>query len=288
MNNNIIKLKYKLIIPALILLFAVILFPLAYSLFISFFDYTLVHPTFEDFLFLENYLKAFQDTYFWNSVFVTLIFTIGVVLLEFIIGFILAYYLNKDVKYKNVFFSILIIPMLMTPVAVGLIWRMILHPQQGILNYLLGLVGIPAFAWLGNKYLALPTVMLVDIWHQVPFMMLLMLAGLVSLPKRPYEAAKIDGASRLQMFRYITLPLMKPTIIVAVLIRTIIAFRTYDLVYIMTKGGPGVRTDILSYYIYKRAFAFMDIGFASALSYILLLFVGFVSIFFIRATLSQD
>ena len=158
----------------------------------------------------------------------------------------------------------------MNPVIVGLIWRMFLHPSLGIVNYLLSTIGIDPVNWLGSTSVALWTVVMVDIWHQVSFMIVLLLAGLSALPKEPYEAARVDGASIWQSFWRITVPLMRPVIIVTLLIRLIFAVKTYDLIYIMTRGGPGVSTDLVSYFIYRTAFVSLNIGEASAMSIILL------------------
>jgi multiple sugar transport system permease protein len=161
----------------------------------------------------------------------------------------------------------------MNPVIVGLIWRMFLHPTLGIVNYLLSVPGLQPVNWLGSTKVAIWTIILVDIWHQVSFMIVLLLAGLSALPREPYEAARVDGASPLQSFWHITLPLMWPVIIVTLLIRLIFAVKTYDLVYIMTRGGPGVATDFVSYFIYRTAFVSLNIGEASAMSAILLCFI---------------
>lgn len=174
--------------------------------------------------------------------------------------------------------------MLITPVAVGLIWRLLLHPDLGIVNYLLGLIGVEGQAWLGDAKLAMMTVVLVDIWHQLPFMILLLLAGLVSLPGEPYEAATIDGAGRFQSFLHVTLPLMKETIVVAVLFRVITAIKTYDLIYVLTKGGPGTTTEVISYHIYKQAYTFLNTGYSSAMSYLLLLVILLISTLFVRVS----
>jgi multiple sugar transport system permease protein len=156
---------------------------------------------------------------------------------------------------------------------VGLIWRMFLHPELGIANYVLGLVGLGPVNWLGDPTNAFWTLVAVDIWHQVSFMIVLLLAGLASLPKEPYEAARMEGAGTLACFWHVTLPLMRPVILVTLLIRLIFAVRTYDLVYIMTRGGPGQATDLVSYFIYRQAFVGLNIGQASALAVLLLLIV---------------
>jgi multiple sugar transport system permease protein len=176
-------------------------------------------------------------------------------------------------RFKDVYYLILLMPLLINPVVVALIWRMFLHPELGIVNYLLGLIGIAKVNWLGDPVIAFWTVVLTDIWHQVSFMIVLLLAGLSALPKEPYEAARMDGASTLQSFIHVTLPLMRPVIIVTLLIRLIFAVKTFDLVYVMTRGGPGTATDLISYFIYRSAFFGLNSGQASAISVLLLVIV---------------
>ena len=259
--------------PGLLLLGVVIAFPVAWALFTSLFGYTLLAPGFDNFVGAENYARAFADSEFRHAAWVTLLFVTAVVILEFLLGFLVALMLNDTERGKNVYYLILLCPLLMNPVVVGLIWRMFLHPSLGIVNYLLGTIGISPVNWLGGSDMAFWTVVMVDIWHQVSFMIVLLLAGLSALPREPYEAARVDGAYRLQTFWHITLPLMRPVIIVTLLIRVIFAVKTYDLIYIMTRGGPGTATDLISYYIYRRAFVSLEIGEACAMSGILLLVV---------------
>lgn len=279
----------RLIVPALLVLFLVIAFPLLFAFAMSITDYSFTRPRLQNFVGLRNYLAVLSDPYVWDAARVTLVFTIGSVVLEFILGLGLALLLSREVRFKKLFFSILIIPMLITPVAVGLMWRLMLHPQLGIVNYILGLtLGVEGRAWLGDASLALGTLIVIDVWHQVPFMTVLLLAGLTSLPKEPFEAAAIDGAGKLQSFFHITLPLMQPVIVVALIFRTIVALKTYDLVYVMTKGGPGNATEMLSYFIYRRAFAFMDVGQAVSVSYLFLIVVGALGFFMIRRLLREN
>jgi len=259
--------------PGLTGLMLVITFPLFFTVFVSGFDYTLMHRSFDTFVGLENYRSAFAENYFGEALWVTLKFVTAVVLLEFCIGFTVALMLNAVTRFKDVYYLILLMPLLINPVVVALIWRMFLHPELGIVNYLLGLVGIAKVNWLGDPVIAFWTVVLTDIWHQVSFMIVLLLAGLSALPKEPYEAARMDGASVLQSFFHITLPLMRPVIIVTLLIRLIFAVKTFDLIYVMTRGGPGTATDLISYFIYRSAFFGLDIGQASAISVLLLAIV---------------
>jgi multiple sugar transport system permease protein len=261
---------YALAAPSLTVLFLIILFPVLSALFTSLHEYTLIAPNFDTFTGLANFKLALGDAEFRHSAWLTLRFVIGVVLLEFVIGFGVALMLNKVERFKPVYYAILLCPLLMNPVIVGLIWRMFLHPNLGIVNYLLSTIGLSPVNWLGDTKVAIWTVILVDIWHQVSFMIVLLLAGLSSLPKEPYEAARVDGANAFQCFIHITLPMMRTVIIVTLLIRFIFAVKTYDLIYIMTRGGPGVATDLVSYFIYRTAFVSLNIGEASAMSILLL------------------
>lgn len=260
----------KLAMPSLVALFLVIVFPILSAGYTSLYDYTLISPSYDFFLGLENYLKALSDAEFRHSMGLTAFFVLAVVILEFAIGFAVALMLNEVKRGKPIYYAILLCPLLMNPVIVGLIWRMFLHPTLGIVNWLLSVIGIGAVNWLGDTKIAIWTIVMVDIWHQVSFMIVLLLAGLSALPREPYEAARVDGASSLQSFIHITLPLMRPVIVVTLLIRMIFAVKTYDLIYIMTRGGPGVSTDFVSYFIYRTAFVSLNIGEASAMSLILL------------------
>lgn len=261
---------YALAAPSLTVLFLIILFPVLSALYTSLHEYTLIAPNFDIFTGFDNFRLALADAEFRHSAWLTVRFVIGVVLLEFVIGFGIALMLNKVERFKPIYYAILLCPLLMNPVIVGLIWRMFLHPNLGIVNYLLSTVGLGPVNWLGDTKIAIWTVIMVDIWHQVSFMIVLLLAGLASLPKEPYEAARVDGANAFQCFIHITLPMMRTVIIVTLLIRLIFAVKTYDLIYIMTRGGPGVATDLVSYFIYRTAFVGLNIGEASAMSIILL------------------
>lgn len=268
--------------PTVLALILVVLIPLIFSFIISFFNYTLVDPNFDRFILFKNYSAIFQDTYLWNSLKITLIFVFTVVPLEFVLGFFIALLLNRDIRFKGLFYTILTIPMVMSPVAVGLIWKMFLHADLGIVNYIFSIFNLPSVNWLGSNKIALLTIILIDIWHQISFMILILLAGLKSLPKEPFESAKIDGASNTQSFFYITLGLMRPVISVAILIRVIFSFKTYDLVYTMTRGGPGVSTELISYFIYKKTFMGMDFSQATAISYVLFAIIMVIVIFLFR------
>ncbi len=264
---------YLFISPAVIILSIVILAPIAIAIITSFYDYTLINRSLDTFIGLKNYFESISNEKFIHASIVTISFVFFVVLLEFLIGFLIAILLNQVEKFRNIYYFILLIPLLINPVVVGLIWRMFLHPQLGILNYLIGFIGVEPINWLGDPQNAFLTIIFVDIWHQVSFMIILLLAGLASIPEEPYEAARVDGANAFEQFKDITLPYMRPVIIITLLIRLIFALKTYDLIYIMTKGGPGDATDLISYYIYRSAFIGLDLGQAASMSVFLLIVV---------------
>lgn len=269
-------------LPSLIALILVLAVPLVYSLITSFFDTNLKYPGLGEFLGLQNYIETLKDPYFIDSVLTTVKFTVFLVVIEFLVGLSIALLLNNIYKGRNFFFTIIIVPMMITPIAVGLIWRLLLHSDLGIVNYLLSLIGISGRAWLADASIALKTVMFIDIWQNVPYMVLVILAGLVTLPTEPYEAAAIDGASRIQSFFRLTVPMMIPTFSVVMLLRTITALKTYDLIFVLTRGGPGTTTEVISYHIYQQAFRYLEIGKASAMSYLLLLMIIPVAFLFIK------
>lgn len=276
------KTAKQLITPAFLGIWIVILFPLLYALYVSVHDWILSQGNIGALNF-SNYTSVLQDPLLLNSAKNTLILTISVVVLEICLGFGLALLLNnKRIRFRNVYLFILLIPMLMPPITVGLIWRLLLHPDLGIINYMLGLVGLPQPAWLANPILAMITIIIVDSWHETAFIILVLLAGLTSLPEEIYEAAVIDGASTLQKFQFITFPLMLPTLMVAAIIRMISALKTYDLVYILTRGGPGISTETISYYIYKVFFVALDLGKSSAMAFLLLFVIILMTLILMR------
>ena len=175
----------------------------------------------------------------------------------------------------------------MTPVVVGIIWRLMYNPDLGMLNYFLSWFGFSPVNWTGMPGTALPSVMMADIWEWTPFVALILLAGLQSLPREPYEAALVDGASSWQTFCYITFPLLSPAMLVVLLIRVMDSFKTFDLIFVLTQGGPGMSTEILNYYTYRYGFKFFHLGYASALSWVLLVVVTIICMILIRILQSR-
>ena len=254
--------------------------PLGYALVISLSNMTLIRPRLAPFQGLENYLEVLSDPMFWSSLGVTLRFSAASVIGEFVVGLGIALLLTKVVRMRAIYFAILTLPMAMSPVAVALIWKMLLQPNLGIINTTLAGLGIAPVDWLGTSDLALSTLVFVEIWQQTSFVVLLLSAGLASMPRDPFEAAEVDGAGPLAQFWYITLPMLRPVASIAIVIQLINEFRTYDLVYVMTKGGPGISTELLSFFAYKRAFQGLAINEGNAAAFLLLLVVLSIPVVF--------
>lgn len=259
--------------PGLVLLLLVVVVPLVLAVLLAFSSYTFLHTNLTPFTGLTNIMESVRDPYFWHSLWLTVGYSGVTVTGEIVLGMAIALLLNQHLRWKGIYYAILTIPMAMSPVSVALIWHMLLQPNLGIVNQVLGAVGLPQPDWLGSTTLAFWSVVLVDIWQQVSFVVLILTAGLSALPLEPYEAAAIDGASPAQRFFYLTLPLIRPVAVVAVIIQLINEFRAYDLFYVLTKGGPGISTDVLSYFVYRKAFLGLNVNEASAASFGLLFVV---------------
>lgn len=260
-------------LPGLLALAIVLGFPVIYSVVLAFSSYTLMHAEIFPFAGLDNFISVLGSDTFWHSAWLTIRYSLLTVTGEFIVGLGIALMLNKVVKTRPVYFALLTIPMAMSPVSVALIWRMLLQPNLGIINHMLQNVGLPGVDWLGNPTLAFWSMVFIDVWQQMSFVVLILAAGLASLPKDPYEAAEIDGANSLQQFWYITLPMLRPVSAIAIVIQLINELRTYDLPYILTRGGPGNTTEVLSFFAYRRAFLGLSLNEGAAAALILLLIV---------------
>lgn len=272
---------FMFVLPALLMLLLVLGFPIVVAVLTSF-----TSPDAETTgSYLDNYWKLFNDDRFYNSLFVTLTFVGGTVLFHLVLGFAVALVLNSQIKARRFFRVILILPWTMPDVISGLIWRFMYNPTAGIINkvlYDLGLIDSPV-EWLGDTDLALLSVIFADVWRGYPFVMLILLAGLQSIPLEIYEAAEVDGASTIQEFRHITVPMMRGMIFIAVALDTIWQFRRFGLVFNMTVGGPGNATEILSLYVYKQYFRYFNFEYASAIAVVLALLMLLLSLPYIRA-----
>lgn len=263
---------YLVMAPGMILLLLFSMYPFLFLLKISFQDYSPINPL-KPFVGLDNYIHVFQDHNFWNALKVTAVFVISTVTLEFAIGLLLAVILNRLSVGQRIYQSIILLPIAMAPTVVGLMFRFMMNEQYGVFNYFVELLGMSRTAWLSDPYLALPALIFTDVWQWTPFMMIILLAGLKGMPDEPYEAAMIDGASSWQTFRYVTIPQLSKIIYIALLLRTIDAFRIYDTIYMMTKGGPINVTSTLSWIVYDKGFKFLEFGYGAAICIILLILV---------------
>jgi len=271
--------------PALFVLVLIVVVPTIFLWYISFTDYELSKVWGEQsFVGLDNFIRLVsgRDHDFWPSVRISLVFLIISVLVEFCLGFAIALLFNRKVWGKRVWMSFLILPMTITPAVIGLMWKLIYNTEYGVYNYLLNLIGIGNVNWLGVST-ALLSVIVVDIWQWTPFLSLILYAGLQALPSDPFESAVIDGANSFQVFQFITIPLMKPMISIALFLRIIDALKIFDTVYILTKGGPGNATELLSLQIYRVGFQHTGwIGRSSAIAIFYLLFSTLIILSFAR------
>ncbi len=271
-----------LLAPAVIYMTVVGFYPLVYSLYISFTDYNPVQGRHGTWIGLDNYVTAFSDGQLWHSLLLTGLFTLLSVSLSLVLAILLALLFNKQLPGFLILRTIVLIPMLVTPIAVGIIWRTMMNPEQGLLNFLLGLAGIAPQPWVGSSSSAFASVLLVDVWEWTPFLFIIILAGLRGLPTSPFEAAAIDGAGAFRVFFSITLPMLRPVIIIAALLRIIDAARTYDTVFLLTRGGPDFATDLGSIYLQRINFQFFNLGYGSALSWIVLVAILIVVLVFVK------
>jgi multiple sugar transport system permease protein len=270
------------ILPAFIATVAVIVLPLLYSLGISFYRYVLTDPANIRFVGLANYAQAFADPTFLSALRTTAIFTIGTVVAQFALGMAFALVVHNLSFGQGLIRTAMLVPIFMTPAVAAFMWRFILHPDLGIMNYYVSMLGFGKPVWLGSPSLALFSVMAVDIWRNTPFMFLIFLAGMQSLPSELYEAADVDGATPWQKFVGVTLPLLKPLILVALIIRGMDAVREFDIIFIMTGGGPGNATETIALATQRYSFRVYNMGLGSAVSYIIFIVVFVLGIFFVR------
>ena len=261
-----------LVLPAFFILALVYIYPLIYNVDLSLSRWNLVPPTEKEYIGLQNYELLISSDTFHKILGNTIFFTTLSVPIEFFAGLGLALLLNKNIKGKNAIITILALPMMIAPVVGALSWRWLYAYDYGALNYLLSFIGIKPIVWTGDVNVAMYSVVIADAWITTPFMMLIIYAGLKMIPEERYEAARIDGASSWQMFRYITLPSLKSVLLVALMIRSIDAFtKLFDVVYVITGGGPAYATEVLPTYTYKVALSFFRLGSGAALAMITLM-----------------
>src|SRR5437588_5539810 len=262
---------WPFVLPALIVVLAVIVFPWIFTVWMSLHEWKVGAPT--TFVGLSNYFRLPNDPRFVEAVWHTLIYTVLSVMLPLLFGTFAAVVFHQRFPLRGFLRAIFIMPMMATPVAIALVWTMMFHPQLGVLNYLLSLAGLPPQLWVFHPATVIPSLVLVETWQWTPLVMLIVLGGIAALPTEPYESAQIDGASTWQMFRYITLPLIAPFLLIAAMIRGIDAVKSFDIIFAITQGGPGSASETVNLYLYSVAFTYYDLGYGSAIAVIRFLLI---------------
>ncbi|ASS58590.1 carbohydrate ABC transporter permease (plasmid) [Rhizobium leguminosarum] len=268
---------WPFVIPALIVIAAVIVFPWVFTVWMSVNSWTLGQS--QVFAGLDNYARLATDMRFWESLWHTVLYTTLSVVVPLFLGTLAALIFDAQFPLRGLIRGIFVMPMMATPVAIALVWTMMFHPQLGVLNYLLSFIDIGPQEWIYNQSSVIPSLVLVETWQWTPLIMLIVLGGLAAVPREPYESAEIDGANVWQKFRYLTLPMIAPFLMIAVIIRSIDAVKSFDIIYAMTQGGPGTASETINIYLYNTAFAYYDIGYGSAMAvvfFILIVLLSFV------------
>ncbi|MBA3765747.1 MAG: sugar ABC transporter permease [Acidobacteria bacterium] len=279
-------LPYLLVAPAVMVLFALSIYPLFYAVRVSFQTGAGESARWT----LQNFTRLASDGFFLAALAHTLIYALVALSFEFLLGLGLALLLNREMRGRSLFRAALLVPLMLPPVVVGVVWRLMLNPNFGSINGTLKRLGLDteSLTWTASPKLAFASVIAVDVWQWTPFVFLVLLAGLQAIPQEPYEAARIDGSSAWQTFRHITLPLLKPAILIALLLRTMDLLRVFDQIFILTEGGPGFATETISLYIYRAAFRFGNFGYAVAMSFVLLIVTNIISLLYIRLLQQQE
>jgi multiple sugar transport system permease protein len=279
-GRNYARHYWPFILPAAIAVGLVILFPWVFTVFMSVEDF---HPgSAASFVGLANYARMLGDERFQQAIIHTVYFTVLAVVLPTVLGVLAAMVFHRRFPLRGLARTIFILPMMATPVAIALVWTMMFHPQLGVLNYLLTSVGLPPSTWVYDANTVIPTLVMVETWQWTPLVMLIVLGGLASLPTDPYEAAVLDWAGPVQCFRHVTLPLVWPFILVAVVLRAVDALKTFDTIFVISGGGPGTASETLNVFLYQQAFAYYDIGYASAVVVVFFVIIMAITLLLLR------
>jgi len=254
------NLRYLFPLPALLFVVVLMVFPVCYTFFLSFTDWSLTSGKTLNIVALKSYIDVLKEPRFLDALGRTFYFTFGAVFFEMIVGVALALILNRTFVGKGVVKTLLLLPLVATPVAIGIVWNLFYDPTIGILNYVLSVLKLPQSGWVSETKSVMPSLILVDIWQWTPMITIIVLAGLAGLSSEPYESAKVDGANARQVLFQITLPMLMPTILTAVILRAIDALKTYDIIYAMTGGGPGYASENLNILAVKYSFEYFRMG----------------------------
>lgn len=277
--------KHLFLTPAAVLILLLSIFPLIFSFALTFVSWDL--SRLEGgirFAGLRNFITLVNDGRFWQTARVTLTFVIAAVALQYCVGLGIAILLNQEIRFRRFFRVVFLIPMMLTPAAVGYVGRMLFNEGIGPINDIIRNLGLPGVRWVTSTTMALPTLILVDTWEWTPFMMIVLLAGLQALPPEVFESARVDGAGTWQTFRHITFPMLLPVSITVIVIRALEAFKLFDIVMVMTGGGPGTSTETVTMYAYQVSMKNGNLGYASAIAYALLIMVTIFTLLFLSIT----
>ncbi|SEC86688.1 carbohydrate ABC transporter membrane protein 1, CUT1 family [Rhizobiales bacterium GAS188] len=267
---------WPFVLPALAVVIGVIVFPWVFTLWMSVNEWRIGAGN--HYVGFDNYLRLAGDQRFLEALWHTILYTLLSVLAPLVFGTLAALLFNERLPLRGVLRGIFSMPMMATPVAIALVWTMMFHPQLGVLNYLLSLIGLPDQAWVYHPASVIPSLVMVETWQWTPLVMLIVLGGLAAIPAEPYESAEIDGANAWQRFRFITLPLIGPFLMVAVMIRSIDALKSFDIIYAITQGGPGTASETINLYLYSVAFTYYDVGYGSAIAVVFFVLIVVLSL----------
>jgi len=283
-------LGWILVFPSFLIIASVVFYPIIRTMWLSFTSYSLAYPWRTQFIGLKNYIDFFTSFNFWATIGRTAYFTVISSGIEIILGIAIAYLINLHLKGWKILRTIVIIPWAVPTVVNAIMWKWIYNAEYGALNGLLQSLNIidKYQTWLSKPWTAMNLVILADVWKCTPFVVLIISASLATISEDLYEAADIDGASGIQVFSYITLPLLKPAVMVALVIRTVEAFKAFDIIYVLTRGGPANGTQIISYKAYLESFSFLNMGRGSAISFIVSIFILILSLVYIRILYTED
>ena len=270
---------YFFIFPAVAIMLVGLVYPIIQAFYLSFYDWK-IGTDFDDapYVGMRHFIRMVGDENVWESIWVTLRFGFWTISIEMLLGVSLALLLEKPIRGASIFRTIFILPLMVSPVVVGLIWRYLFDARIGWVNYYLGQIGIEPQVWLGDANLAFFAIVFTDIWQWTPFIFIIVIAGLQALPSEVLEASKIDGSNWWQHILFVKLPMIRSILLIALLMRLIDVFRALEVMYILTGGGPGRSTELLSLHIYNRAFDTQQLGYASAISVLLILVVTALSL----------
>jgi multiple sugar transport system permease protein len=282
-------LPYLLVAPALVVLAAAVLYPIGFNLFAALHRWNLLESdTPQAFRGLATIAEVLSDGRFWHALRVTLLLTTLAVAIEFVAGLALALMVNEAIWGRQLIRTLLVAPIMATPLVVALVFRLMWHGEFGVINHYLGYLGIGPVVWLSGPWTAFAAILVTEVWHNTSFVFLVLLGALQMLPREPYEAALLDGATWLQRLRHVTLPLLKPAILVALLFRVVFAIRLFDEVWVLTRGGPNGATETISILLFKAAFEVFDVAEAAALSMVLLLLTAALAFVIIRTLYGRE